>query len=146
MGPAQGREALAPSNMMNVISAVAMYKLAARTTLNGTLQLTNQRQDADLIPWTINSVIDQPATFNNFPHLANLPRSSADAEAQGVNALINFSSQANPPHEHRRALPLQQARRADADLRREGVRSRRRRAGRDRGRLLTAIRQLAPPL
>jgi len=91
-GPAQGREALAPSNMMNVISAVAMYKLAARTTLNGTLQLTNQRQDADLIPWTINSVIDQPATFNNFPHLANLPRSSADAEAQGVNALINFST------------------------------------------------------
>jgi len=91
-GPAQGREALAPSNMMNVVSAVAMYKLAARTTLNGTLQFTNQRQDAELIPWTINSVIAQPATFNNFPGLAVLPRSTADAEAQGVNALINFST------------------------------------------------------
>jgi hypothetical protein len=67
---AQGREALAPSNMMSVVSAVAMYKLAARTTLNGTLQFTNQRQDEQLIPWTINSVIDQPATFNNFPGLA----------------------------------------------------------------------------
>ena len=91
-GPAQGREALAPSNMMNVISAVAMYKLAPRTTLNGTLQFTNQRQDEALIPWTINSVIAQPATFNNFPGLAVLPRSTADAEAQGVNALINFST------------------------------------------------------
>ena len=91
-GPAQGREALAPSNMMNVISAVAMYKLAPRTTLNGTVQLTNQRQDEQLIPWTINSVIDQPATFNSFQGLAVLPRSSADAEAQGVNALINFST------------------------------------------------------
>jgi hypothetical protein len=91
-GPAQGREALAPSNMMNVVSAVAMYKLAARTTLNGTLQLTNQRQDEALIPWTINSVIAQPATYNNFPGLAVLPRSNADAEAQGVNALINFST------------------------------------------------------
>jgi hypothetical protein len=91
-GPAQGREALAPSNMMSVVSAVAMYKLAMRTTLNGTLQFTNQRQDEALIPWTINSVIDQPATFTNFPHLAALPRSTADAEAQGVNALINMST------------------------------------------------------
>ncbi|MGH9239591.1 MAG: MtrB/PioB family outer membrane beta-barrel protein [Vicinamibacterales bacterium] len=91
-GPAQGREALAPSNMMSVVSAVAMYKLATRTTLNGTLQFTNQRQDEALIPWTINSVIDQPATFANFPHLAALPRSTADAEAQGVNALINLST------------------------------------------------------
>jgi|RhiMethySRZTD1v2_1073278.scaffolds.fasta_scaffold10978_8 putative beta-barrel porin MtrB/PioB len=91
-GPARGREALAPSNMMNVVSAVAMYKLAARTTLNGTLQFTNQRQDEDLIPWTINSVIDQPATFTNFPHLSALPRSTAEAEAQGINALINFTT------------------------------------------------------
>jgi len=91
-GAAQGREALAPSNMMSVVSAVAMYKLAARTTLNGTLQLTNQRQDEALIPWTINSVIAQPATYNNFPGLAVLPRSTADAEAQGVNALMNFST------------------------------------------------------
>jgi len=91
-GPAQGREALAPSNMMNVVSAVAMYKLALRTTLNGTLQFTNQRQDEALIPWTINSVIDQPATFVNFPRLAALPRATAEAEAQGVNALINLST------------------------------------------------------
>jgi hypothetical protein len=91
-GPAQGREALAPSNMMSIASAVAMYKLTPRTTLNGTLQFTNQRQDEQLIPWTINSVIDQPATFNNFPGLAVLPRSHADAEAQGVNALINLST------------------------------------------------------
>jgi hypothetical protein len=91
-GPAQGREALAPNNMMNVISAVAMYKLARRTTVNGTLQLTNQKQDAELIPWTINPVIAQSATYVAFPHLAVLPRATADAEAQGVNALIALNS------------------------------------------------------
>ena len=42
-GPAQGREALALNNMMSVVSAVAMHKLATRTTLNGTVQFTNQR-------------------------------------------------------------------------------------------------------
>ena len=91
-GPAQGREALAPSNMMNVVSAVASYRVATRTTLNGTLQLTNQRQDDALIPWTINPVIATPATYVNYPHLAALPRATAEAEAQGVNALINFNT------------------------------------------------------
>ncbi|HEX2462910.1 MAG TPA: MtrB/PioB family outer membrane beta-barrel protein [Vicinamibacterales bacterium] len=91
-GPAQGRMALAPNNTMNVISATGLYKLARRSTLNGTLQFTSQKQDEDLIPWTINPVIATAATYVNFPHLAALPRSTAQAEAQGVNALLNFSS------------------------------------------------------
>jgi MtrB/PioB family decaheme-associated outer membrane protein len=91
-GPAQGRMALAPSNSMNVVSATGMYKLLSRTTLNGTLQLTTQNQDANLIDWTINPLIDSPTVFATFPQLAQLPRPTAEAEAQGINALINLSS------------------------------------------------------
>lgn len=91
-GPAQGRQALAPSNTMTVVSATGLYKLPRRTTVNGTLQLTTQEQDEALIPWTINSVINTPAVFAAFPHLASLPRATAQAEARGVNALVNLSS------------------------------------------------------
>jgi hypothetical protein len=91
-GPAQGRMALAPNNTMNVVSATGLHKLPGRTTVNGTLQFTSQNQNEALIPWTINSVIATPATYVNFPHLASLPRSTAEAEAKGVNALINLSS------------------------------------------------------
>jgi MtrB/PioB family decaheme-associated outer membrane protein len=91
-GPAQGRQALAPSNSMSVVSATGLYKLPRRTTLNGTLQLTTQEQDEALIPWTINSVINTPTVFAAFPRLASLPRPTAQAEARGVNALVNLSS------------------------------------------------------
>jgi MtrB/PioB family decaheme-associated outer membrane protein len=91
-GPAQGRMALAPDNSMNVVSATGLYKLPGRATLNGTLQFTNQSQDDTLIPWTINPVIDNALVHAAFPHLAALPRATAQAEAQGLNALINFSS------------------------------------------------------
>lgn len=91
-GPAQGRMSTAPNNTMNVLSAVGMYKLPGRTTLNGTLQFTDQSQNDPLIPWTINSVIDTPATFVNFPNLAALPRATAEAEAKGLNGLINLSA------------------------------------------------------
>ena len=92
-GPAQGRQAMAPSNSMNVVGATAMYKLARRTTLNGVLQFSSQNQNEDLIPWTINSVINNtPAVLTAFPHLVQLPRPTAEAEAKGVNALISLSS------------------------------------------------------
>jgi Putative outer membrane beta-barrel porin, MtrB/PioB len=66
-GPAQGRMSVAPDNMMNVVSATGLYKLVGRTTLNGTVQLTTQNQNDDLIPWTINSVIaDSPAVIAAF--------------------------------------------------------------------------------
>jgi MtrB/PioB family decaheme-associated outer membrane protein len=91
-GPAQGQQAMAPNNMMNVVSATALYKLPRRTTLNGTLQFTSQTQDETLIPWTINSAINTPAVFAAFPHLSQLPRATAEAEAKGVNTLLNLSS------------------------------------------------------
>src|SRR5262245_1368504 len=85
-GPVQGRQALAPDNMMNVVSATALYKLQGRTTINGTAQLTSQTQDETLIPFTINSMINSPTVLAAFPHLAHLPRPTAQAEARGVNA------------------------------------------------------------
>jgi MtrB/PioB family decaheme-associated outer membrane protein len=91
-GPGQGRESVAPSNTMNVVSAVGLYKLRGRTTLNGTVQLTSQTQDATLIPFTINPVINSPVVFAAFPHLAQLPRSTAQGEAKGINTLISLSS------------------------------------------------------
>ena len=91
-GPAQGRQAMAPDNVMHVVSATGLYKLRGRTTLNGVAQFTQQRQDEDLIPWTINPVITQPIVFAAFPNLAQLPRPTAEAEAVGVNTLLNLNS------------------------------------------------------
>jgi hypothetical protein len=84
--------ALFPSNSMNVLSATGLFKIARATAVNGTLQFTNQEQDENLIPWTINNVINQVAPANGFPHLAALPRNTAEASASGLNALINFTS------------------------------------------------------
>ncbi|MFN8063692.1 MAG: MtrB/PioB family outer membrane beta-barrel protein [Vicinamibacterales bacterium] len=91
-GPGKGRMALAPSNTMQVVSATGMRKLWSRTTVNGTVQMTQQKQNEALIPWTINSVINSPAVFAAFPHLATLPRTTAQADARGLNTLLNFSS------------------------------------------------------
>ena len=91
-GPAQGRMSVAPDNMMHVVSATGLYKMPGRTTLNGTVQLTSQHQDDTLIPWTINSVIDTPLVYAAFPHLAALPRATAQAEAKGLNTLVNLTT------------------------------------------------------
>jgi MtrB/PioB family decaheme-associated outer membrane protein len=91
-GPAQGRMSLAPDNHMNVLGVTGLYKLPRRTTVNGTFQFTTQSQNDELIPWTINSLINTPAVFALFPHLASLPRPTAEAKARGLNALLNLNS------------------------------------------------------
>jgi hypothetical protein len=92
-GPAQGRMSLWPSNTQNVVSGTALYKMPNRTSLNGTLVFTRQTQNEELIPWTINPVIaNTPAVLAAFPNLRALPRPTAEAEVQGVNALINLNS------------------------------------------------------
>jgi hypothetical protein len=93
-GAAQGRQAMAPGNLMNVVSGVGRYRLpgAWRSTLSGTVQFTSQTQDETLIPWTTNSVINSPAVLAAFPGLAQVPRPTAEAEAKGVNALLNLSA------------------------------------------------------
>lgn len=94
-GPAQGRVALAPDTSMNVVSAMGMYKMPSHSTLSATLTLTSMKQNDTLIPWTINSVINQPLVFASFHELASLPRSTAGAEMKGVNALFNFNTRPN---------------------------------------------------
>ena len=93
-GAAQGRQAMAPGNMMHVVSGVGMYRLPGtwRSTLNGTVQLTSQTQNEMLIPWTTNSVINQTGVFAAFPGLVELPRPTAEAEARGINTLLNLSA------------------------------------------------------
>ncbi|MGE5814653.1 MAG: MtrB/PioB family outer membrane beta-barrel protein [Acidobacteriota bacterium] len=91
-GPAQGRMSLAPSNFMNVISATGMYKLPQRTTFTGTLAVTDWKQDAALIPWTINSVINSPQVLKDWPGLQGLERSTAEGEARGINAQFAVNS------------------------------------------------------
>jgi hypothetical protein len=92
-GPGRGREATAPDNSMHVFSAVGLHKLSRRSTINGTMQFTTQNQNETLIPWTINSVINNtPAVIAAFPKLAQNPRATAEAKATGVNTLINFNT------------------------------------------------------
>ena len=91
-GAARGRISPMPGNMMNVVSATGLYRLARRTTVNGTLQLSQQIQDEQLIPWGNNSVVNTPTVWAAFPGLRDLPRQTADAEARGINALINLNT------------------------------------------------------
>ena len=49
-----------PDNTMTVVSFMGLYKFARHTTVNGTVQISDQSQNDDLIPWTTNAR-DQPA-------------------------------------------------------------------------------------
>jgi hypothetical protein len=91
-GAARGRISSFPDNSMTVVSFMGLYKFTRNTTVNGTVQISDQSNDDDLIPWTTNSQINQPSVWALFPHLAELPRPTAEASVRGVNALINFNS------------------------------------------------------
>jgi MtrB/PioB family decaheme-associated outer membrane protein len=94
-GAAQGRMSLAPSNNMNVISAAGMYKLPYHSTFTGSLAYSTSKQNEALIGWTTNSVINSPLVLASWPHLAQLPRNSAEAEVRGVNAQFAFNTRPN---------------------------------------------------
>src|SRR6185503_8478103 len=87
-GPAQGRMALSPSNAMNVVSVTGLYKMPSHTTLNSSVAFSQNTQNDELIPWTINKVIQ--------PLMPPLPRNTAEAKVQGINALLNFTSRPTP--------------------------------------------------
>lgn len=92
LGPAFGRMSMAPSNSFNSLRVMGLYKMPNNTTLNGQFMIGRMSQDEDLIPFTTNTKIAQAATYNFFPGLAQLPRASAEAEADVINALINFTT------------------------------------------------------
>jgi MtrB/PioB family decaheme-associated outer membrane protein len=91
-GAARGRISSFPDNSMSVVSFMGLYKFNRHTTVNGTVQISDQTNDDELIPWTTNSQINQPSVWALFPHLAELPRPTAEAKVRGVNALLNFTS------------------------------------------------------
>ncbi|MCC6991304.1 MAG: MtrB/PioB family outer membrane beta-barrel protein, partial [Acidobacteria bacterium] len=91
-GPALGQAALWPSNTLNSFGATGMYKALPKTTINGNVQLTYMRQNESLLPWSLNSSINNPAVLGAFPGLRTLPRTSAEASVNSLNALVNATS------------------------------------------------------
>jgi MtrB/PioB family decaheme-associated outer membrane protein len=95
-GAAFGQSALWPSNTLNSFGLTGMLKAIPKTTVNGNVQLTYMRQNESLLPWSVNSVINQPAVLSAYPGLRTLPRTSAEAAVNGLNALVNFNSRPTP--------------------------------------------------
>lgn len=91
-GGALGQAALWPSNSLNSFGLTGMLKTIPKTTVNGNVQLTYMRQNEALLPWSINSVVNGESTLAAFPGLRTLPRTSAEAAVNGLNALVNVSS------------------------------------------------------
>ena len=91
-GAAFGQAALWPSNTLNSFGLTGMLKTIPKTTVNGNVQLTYMRQNESLLPWSVNSSITSPATLALYPGLRALPRTSAEASVNGLNALVNASS------------------------------------------------------
>ena len=94
-GPARGRIAMPPSNMMNTVSTSGLYKMPSHTTISGTVSFNAMSQNDALLPFTINPAIANPTVFKTFPGLATLPRGTAEASVHGVNAMFNFTSRPN---------------------------------------------------
>jgi MtrB/PioB family decaheme-associated outer membrane protein len=91
-GAAVGRLSLPPSNTLNTFSVLGLHKMPGHTSLNGQIAFTSMKQNEALIPWTTNTVIASPVVYAAFPGLASLPRPTAEAEVQGVNAVLNFAT------------------------------------------------------
>ncbi len=116
-GPAFGQSALWPSNTLNSFGVTGMYKALPKTTVNGNVQLTYMRQNEALLPWTLNTSINNPTVLAEFPGLRALPRASAEAAVNGVNALVNLNSRPLRYLTHSGAIPLQRPQQQHASLR-----------------------------
>ena len=95
-GPAFGQAALWPSNILNSAGATGMFKLLPRTTVNGNVTLTYMRQNESLLPWSLNTSINNPAVLDHFEGLRTLPRASAEAAVNAVNAQFTLNSRVTP--------------------------------------------------
>lgn len=94
-GAARGRMAAAPDNHLSMVSVTGLYKLAARTTLNGVFAFTSMGQNDALIPWTSNGAIANASVYAAYPGLAALPRQTAEASVHGVNGLLTLTTRPN---------------------------------------------------
>ena len=95
-GAAFGQAALWPSNILNSAGATGMFKVFPRTTINGNVTLTYMRQNESLLPWSLNTSINNPAVLDVFHGLRALPRASADASVNALNAQFTLNSRVTP--------------------------------------------------
>jgi hypothetical protein len=91
-GPAWGRMSTSPSNTLDLFSITASARMPSHSSLNASLALTSSEQNDTLIPWTINPVIANAAVYAAYPGLARLPRNTAEAKMEGINATVNFNT------------------------------------------------------
>ena len=90
-----GRMALAPDNSMNVISAMGLYQDAGAQHVQrpGVVHGHEAERLADSVD---EQPGDQPAVgVTRLPRAGELPRNTAEAEVQGLNALFNFNTRPN---------------------------------------------------
>jgi len=90
-GPSKGRIAMAPSNTLDLMSVTAMAKLPAHGVFNAAVSYGTSKQNDPLMAWTNNPVIANSATYAWFPGLAALPRNTAEAQVDLLNAVFNFT-------------------------------------------------------
>jgi MtrB/PioB family decaheme-associated outer membrane protein len=95
-GAAFGQMALWPSNVLNSAGVTGMLKVLPRTTVNGNVTLTYMRQNESLLPWTLNTSINNDVVLGAFPALRQLPRASAEASVNALNAQFAVNSRATP--------------------------------------------------
>lgn len=81
-GPSQGRMSLWPSNSMMYLHGTGAIALPARSRLTAYVSVGQGRSNEDLLPFTINTGVPQPA----------LARTSAEAESQMAIAQFTFAS------------------------------------------------------
>lgn len=86
-GAARSRMSLPPSNNLNTVSALGLYKMPAHSAVNAQISFTTMSQNDALIPWTSNEVIT-----SQVPFFRTLPRNTAEAEVKGVNTVINYTT------------------------------------------------------
>jgi hypothetical protein len=82
---------MAPSNTLDVMSVTAMAKLPAHGVFNAAVSYGTSKQNDPLMAWTNNPVIANSATYAWFPGLAALPRNTAEAQVDLLNAVFNFT-------------------------------------------------------
>jgi MtrB/PioB family decaheme-associated outer membrane protein len=80
--PSQGRFASWPNNSLMYLHGTGAISLAGRTRLTGYLAIGQGRNDTDLLPFTINTAVTQPALF----------RPTTQAESNMQIAQFTFSS------------------------------------------------------
>lgn len=95
-GAAFGQAALWPSNILNSAGATGMFKVLPRTTVNGNVTLTYMRQNESLLPWSLNTSVNNPVVLDHFQGLRALPRASAEASVNAVNAQFALNSRVTP--------------------------------------------------